>query len=97
MPANITAITVTADGASGASGADYVGGNGGEVKAIVPVTSEQTLYVVVGGEGGVRTGENSGAGGFNGDGNGGLANGYSGSGGYGGGGASDVRMQSTEP
>src|ERR1700734_330871 len=66
VPNNVTAITVTAYGASGASGANYVGGNGGEVKAIVPVTSRQTLYIFVGGAGGVSTGESSGAGGFKG-------------------------------
>jgi hypothetical protein len=91
VPANVTTITVTAYGASGASQNNYKGGNGGEIKAALPVSAGETLYVVVGGEGAVDSGYSNGLGGFNGGGNGGLPNDFYLSGGYGGGGASDVR------
>jgi hypothetical protein len=96
VPANITQITVGADGASGPSGqptnyCKFTGGNGGIIKATIPVTPGERLAIYVGGEGG---GDGSDCtpndvGGFNGGGYGG--NGVSGGSGSGGGGASDVR------
>ncbi|HEV3090552.1 MAG TPA: glycine-rich protein [Candidatus Cybelea sp.] len=96
VPNNVTVITVTAYGASGGKdGTNYVmGGDGGVVKAVLPVTSGETLYVLVGGEGVNGYNGLAGSGGFNGGGAGG-AGGYTNSsenGGNGGGGASDVRQ-----
>lgn len=91
VPTNVTDITVTADGASMPSGSTYDRGNGGLVEAVLPVNPGETLYVVVGGQGGENTGDYGGVGGFNGGGNGGAAGAYGDSGGYGGGGASDLR------
>lgn len=56
VPAKVTELTVTASGASGASGgpsSNYgaPGGNGGVVRATIPVTSGETLAVCVGGSG----------------------------------------------
>jgi hypothetical protein len=105
VPAGVTQVTIVATGASGPSGSSrsslycqYVGGNGGSVKATVPVTPGENLAVFVGGEGHGATGSTtcgcalSGtAGGFNGGGHGGTGA-YEGAGGCGGGGASDVRL-----
>jgi Glycine rich protein len=84
VPAGVTQIVVTVDGASGAPGYDdgygsYAspGGLGSRVRATIPVTPRETLAIFVGGNGS--------QGGFNG---GGSGNGYGGSGG----GASDVRQ-----
>ena len=96
VPSGISQVTVKAQGASGPSGqptsyCKFTGGNGGIVKATIPVTPGETLAIYVGGEGG-GDGSNcspNGAGGFNGGGDGG--NGVSGGSGTGGGGASDVR------
>lgn len=84
VPAGVTQITVTVDGASGAPGYDYgsgkyasAGGLGTRVRAAIAVTPRETLAIFVGGSGS--------DGGFNG---GGAGNSYGG----GGGGASDVRQ-----
>lgn len=50
VPENVTAITVAASGASGPSGDGsygygFTGGNGGVVKAVLPVTQGETLYI----------------------------------------------------
>ncbi len=86
VPSGVTKLTVVALGAAGGSelrsGCQQYLGRGGRVYAIIPVTSDERLYVYVGGQG-------SPAGGFNGGGASGA--GPSGSNGYGGGGASDVR------
>lgn len=96
VPNNVTAITITAYGASGGKDGtnEVMGGDGGVVKAVLPVTSGETLYVLVGGEGVSGYNGLAGSGGFNGGGAGG-AGGYTNSsanGGNGGGGASDVRQ-----
>jgi hypothetical protein len=85
VPSGITQVTIIADGASGGSSYGYYvpGGRGGRVHAVVPVISNETLYVYVGGV------NNQNRGGFNGGGNA-EDWGYCG-GGFGGGGASDVR------
>ncbi len=86
VPPNVKKITVIALGASGGPGrGGPLEGRGARVRAVIPVTSGETLAVFVGGEGSPITG------GFNGGANGGQ--GYYGDegAGYGGGGASDVR------
>jgi Glycine rich protein len=93
VPSGVTAIRISAFGASGGNTSgkyhSTTGGYGGSVKATIPVTPEEKLAVVVGGEGGIGASD-LGVGGFNGGGSGG--GGYAtGSGGGGGGGASDVR------
>ncbi|HET6275567.1 MAG TPA: glycine rich domain-containing protein [Candidatus Cybelea sp.] len=85
VPANVTSISVVADGAAGAS--DKGIARGGRTQAAIPVTPGETLYVFVGGRGA------SPAGGFNGGGSGGnytpcVTRSCS----FGGGGASDVRQ-----
>jgi len=92
VPAQVTEITVVALGASGGYGTGSAPvGPGGEVKATIPVTPRETLYVFVGGDGAY----NNSSGGFNGGALGGLYPYCYRSGskcyGYGGGGASDVR------
>ena len=52
VPAGVTQLSVVASGASGPSGSGYVGGNGGMVKATIPVTPGEKLAIFVGGEGG---------------------------------------------
>jgi hypothetical protein len=98
VPSGVTQITIKASGASGPSGGNtydcyFTGGNGGTVKATIPVTPGETLAIFVGGEG---AGDGSscspgGEGGFNGGGDGGsgISGGVNGTGG---GGASDVRQ-----
>jgi hypothetical protein len=84
VPSNVTQVTIIADGAGGGSGTGYApGGRGGHVHAVVPVQSNETLYVYVGGI------TNGSEGGFDGGGNA-EDWGYCG-GAFGGGGASDVR------
>jgi Glycine rich protein len=84
VPSGVTQVTILADGAGGGSGTGYApGGRGGHVHAVVPVQSNETLYVYVGGV------TNSSGGGFDGGGNA-EAWGYCG-GAFGGGGATDVR------
>ncbi len=80
VPSGVTSINVVADGAAGASYEPQKVALGGRTQAAIPVTSDETLYVFVGGQG------STGSGGFNGG--GGVPSG----GGYGGGGASDVRQ-----
>ena len=95
VPACISQITVTLNGASGGGSGDGLsfGGNGGTVVAVVNVVGGSTINVYVGGVGGNGSTTTSyvAPGGFN----GGASNGaYSGSG-YGGGaggGASDIRI-----
>ncbi|HEY2474013.1 MAG TPA: glycine-rich protein [Candidatus Cybelea sp.] len=95
VPSGITQLTVMASGASGASQnvgyCLYSGGNGGVLKATIPVTSGERLSIFVGGEGSGASSDCSPgtAGGFNGGGNGGK--GCCEADGTGGGGASDVR------
>jgi hypothetical protein len=87
VPADVTQVIVTADGAGGGGdNSSYYQqrGLGGRVTATVPVQPGETLYVVVGG---TADGVN---GGYNGGGNGEYIFSYS-AGSGGGGGASDVR------
>jgi uncharacterized repeat protein (TIGR01451 family) len=92
VPAGVTSITVTADGAQGGLAIPSAGGLGGEARATFTVNPGDPVEVVVGGQGSFF----SGVGAFNGGGSGG-AGGASGGGdpqgdgGAGGGGASDVR------
>jgi Glycine rich protein len=81
VPKHVWHLLVLASGASSGDGefASQPGGNGGRVKARIPVRPGESLVIVVGCRGSMA------AGGFNG---GGKANGY----GVGGGGASDVRQ-----
>lgn len=80
VPAGVTQVTVTAQGAQGGGG---LGGLGGQARSKLTVTPGETLWLYVGGDGGVLQTDNPpGPGGFNGGGYG-----YFGSGG----GASDVR------
>ena len=82
VPAGVTSITVVARGAAGGGrgSEDAPRADGGRVYAVIPVTPEETLYVVVGGRGTRK------AGGYNGGGKPGTDY-YSH--GFGGGGASD--------
>ncbi len=86
VPYGVTSITLTVDGAQGASnaGGDVAGGKGGSSTGTLAVTAGQVLDVYVGGAGSGTTG------GFNGGGAGGTGSGTSSAGG--GGGASDVRI-----
>ena len=82
VPADVSAVTITAIGAPGGKGnpeTASTGGRGAKVSTAIAVTPGQTLYVEVGGPGGL------GGGGFNGGGGSFF--------GGGGGGASDVRTQ----
>lgn len=92
VPAGITQVTVDATGAAGGADAGNNGcvpGDGGEVKATVPVTGGEKLAIGVGGAGSAASGNAGGAGGPGGGGAGGTA--ASGDfGGGGGGGASNV-------
>ena len=95
VPAGVTRVTIAAQGAAGGNGGAQASGAGlgGSVTATLPVTAGATLNVYVGGQGswgGGDLGLGSGLGGFNGGGNGTVAN-LAGIGGGGGGGASDVR------
>lgn len=100
VPAGVSSITVTADGASGGDGWNVdvdtplgTGGLGGRVVATLAVTPGETLYLFVGGAGGDATATVPGAAGWNGGGAGGPSPyGYSGGGG---GGASDIRRGGT--
>jgi large repetitive protein len=91
VPGGVNQLNVTVLGASGGSTENSygsLGGNGGRVKATIPVTPGEKLAIFVGGMG-ARI-----AGGFNGGEPGGIGN-ASGSGvvdGNGGGGASDIRV-----
>jgi hypothetical protein len=88
VPTGVTTIQIRAFGASGGDstggeGTGSAGGNGGVVRATIPVTPSEELAIFVGGVG--RS-----AGGFNGGARGGSTSGSGGFGG-GGGGASDLR------
>ena len=93
VPAGVASLRIDAFGAAGGPGNGHrstKGGNGGVVKADVPVTPGEKLTVFVGGAGATGA-TGSGDGGFNGGGSGGGP-GPSDGGGGGGGGASDVRQ-----
>jgi hypothetical protein len=94
VPAGVTSIQVTAIGGKGAGGHpgsnNGTGGFGATVSGTIPVTSGETLYVEVAGNGQVGTTFADG-GGFNGGGNSGF---HALNAGGGGGGASDVRTTS---
>ena len=85
VPPGVTHVTITASGAGGGGrGNTYSGpGIGAWVRATIPVTPGETLFVFVGGRGANGT-----SGGFNGGGAGGKGDHIRGNGG---GGASDVR------
>lgn len=89
VPAGVTSMAITAQGAEGGTGgiSNSGSGLGGLVNATLAVTPGSTLNIFVGGQGGTGTGAGSGAGGFNGG-----APGGGGSFAGGGGGASDVRV-----
>lgn len=98
VPANVTAMTITAAGGEGGAGADGTtsGGYGGAVTATVPVTPAETLALYVaslGGEGWILTdhGDQSPVPGYNGGGSAGTSATTGGAGG----GASDVREGGT--
>ena len=93
VPSGVTALSVDAIGAPGASGLSDgnglgagVGGKGAEATGVVPVTPGETVYVEVGGPGSPAGDAGVVAGGFNGGG--------TGAGGGAGGGASDLRAVS---
>ena len=87
VPSCVTSITVDAKGAQGGG----TGGFGGRVQCTMPVTPGDVLNIYVGGQGGPEI-SNS-AGGFNGGGTAGTCSvSYPGAGG---GGASDIRVNST--
>jgi hypothetical protein len=89
VPAGVSRINVSAQGAQGGS-ASAVGGLGGIVSATMPVTAGETLFVFVGGGGGDNHPARYQApsvGGWNGGGTGNSSGGIGG----GGGGATDIR------
>ena len=91
VPAGVTSIIVTAQGAIGGLNYDELtfpdrGGYGARVRATMAVTPGQVLNVYVGGQGGNGTSLAGGLGGYNGGGVGGPT------GGGGGGGATDIRL-----
>ncbi len=69
VPAGVTSVTITANGAAGAQGAPTylgtwsLGGSAGSVDATMPVTPGERLAIFVGGSG-IRGGYNGGAGRF---------------------------------
>ncbi len=85
VPFGVDSIDVDVFGAAGGTSTTTVGGLGGRVKAKVPVTPGQTLYIGVGGTTVATTG------GYNGGGNGVGTNAR------GGGGASDIRLVASTP
>lgn len=91
VPKGVTSITVDLAGGSGGDAQDGIGGKGGRVQCILPVTPGDTLHINVGGKG--KDGDNETGrimGGFNGGGTGyDDENSWSGAGG---GGASDIRI-----
>lgn len=78
VPAGVSTLQVTASGAAGGSG-----GLGGMVIATVSVSAGETLTMLVGGQGGLRSAGFNGGGGVTGD-------------GYGGGGSSNVKRGGTQ-
>jgi hypothetical protein len=95
VPVGVKAVKIVASGASGPSGEYHYGGNGGLVKATIPVMPGEKLAIFVGGEGGAAAYGTNGAGGYNGGGDGGQVTSSYFIGGDGGGGASDVRQGGT--
>jgi hypothetical protein len=90
VPAGVTSINVTLNGAQGGTdnyGALFTGALGGRVSATLAVTPGAVLNIYVGGRG---PDNGAGTGGYNGGGNGTTAGG-----GAGGGGASDIRLGGT--
>ncbi|KQW53080.1 hypothetical protein ASC77_01915 [Nocardioides sp. Root1257] len=85
VPEGVSAVQVKAVGAAGGDAGGSPGGRGAEVTGTLAVTTGQTLYLWVGGQGG--SSGLSGARGWNGGGRGGQSD----TAGGGGGGASDVR------
>ncbi|MGA9018788.1 MAG: hypothetical protein WB438_07655, partial [Candidatus Cybelea sp.] len=66
VPPGVTTIKIIALGASGGAstggyGTGGVGGDGGRVKATIPVTPDEKLAVFVGGQGGTASAFNGGA------------------------------------
>jgi hypothetical protein len=97
VPKGVTQLRVVASGAGSPSSEHFIGGNGGLVKATIPVKSGQKLAIYVGGAGQAGASGSGGLGGFNGGGDGGAGSyqGSTGDSGMGGGGASDVRQGGT--
>lgn len=92
VPAGVTAVSVDSRGAAGGPGNYTSGGLGGRIQTTISVTPGETLYVYVGGQGGLP------GGGFNGFAYGGTldCNPYcGGASAGGGGGASDIRRGGT--
>ena len=90
VPYGVRSLAVTASGAIGGDShclGPGLGGLGATATATIPVTPGETLFIVVGGQGGLCTEE--GPGGFNGGGGSGATGPYTPGGG---GGASDVRQ-----
>ncbi len=98
VPAGVTGVRVTANGAPGGAGAPgptvpgVAGGLGAQVTGDLAVTPGEVLYVEVGGSGTDGSANGGGLPGWNGGGLGGRSFGGDGSFGGGGGGASDVRL-----
>ncbi len=94
VPAGVTSVDVTVNGAQGGSNGSGLGGNGGRVQGSLSVSPGQQLFVFVGSQGAnyVSTGA-AGGNSFGGGEDGGV--GGSSNGGAGGGAASDVRTSIT--
>lgn len=93
VPAGVTRITVTANGAQGGTGYNgLTGGEGGSVTGTIAVTPGQVFDVVVGGKGGAGGNGTAGAAGTNGGGGGAGTGGW---GGGGGGGESTFALSGT--
>jgi hypothetical protein len=86
VPSGVSEVTVDVKGAQGAQAQGSLGGAGGRVQAKIPVTEGQSIYFLVGGQGG------SNQIGFNGGGGANLTSVQSGFGG----GASDIRIGGLE-
>ncbi|MEM0997664.1 MAG: HYR domain-containing protein [Bacteroidota bacterium] len=91
VPANVTSVNIQAWGGQGRtnSGNNIAGGRGGYATGNLAVTPGNTLYIYVGGGGGINT-----AGAYNGGGNAGAEPCSTARGG-GGGGATDIRLNGT--
>jgi len=83
VPTDVTTLTIAAYGAQGGSTEYSTGGYGGQMSSTIKVTSGQTLYVYIGGQGAV------GSGGYNGGGSPSQTT-YAAAGG---GGATDIRSK----
>lgn len=91
IPAGVTSIIYEVLGAQGGDGS-LIDSLGGSATGTYLVNPGDVLYINVGGQGGLPVGLTGGAGGFNG---GGAAGNGTLEGGYGGGGASDIRLNGT--